>query len=138
MLTRQEALELAIICDQWPGGMGCVLLPKPSTKRGYVSAEWGWKDHVPGNFNYTALSAFPSGALLCPVTKLGVLRTARNFRDHLAAYDEIRSAVMTATLLSQKEAKIEYNRLLSKDPRALAALFRKYAESIQENEYSSH
>jgi hypothetical protein len=121
-LTRDEAKSLALCCDSWPGGLGCALVPSRFSKRGYKNADWGWRGRIPGNFNYAEI---PAGALLCPVTRLGVLRNAINFKDHLLAYGLIRAALIT--VMGEADIKARYNQALRLEPKVLAARFQEYA-----------
>lgn len=127
-LKIDEAMAIADICDRWPGGLGCVLVKAENSKRGYVNGGWGWKGHIPGDFDYAKLQSFRSETtIFCPVTLLGISRGAKDFKDHQIAYNVILTAVIYITGLDVPSAKKFYNDKLKQDQHTLASLFRNFA-----------
>lgn len=128
MLTKEEAKTIYDICTIWPGGLGCVLIPDYTAKRGFRTADWGWKGKKVGDFEYSHLSRFKD-ALLCPVTAIGVMRGAERFQDHMAAYRDINEALCSLLHRDYDEVKRIYNFLLSRYPLSLSCLFDNIAQN---------
>lgn len=132
MLTKEEALKVAEICNTWPGGLGCVLIPSKNSKRGYKNAEWGWRGRKFGNFKYEDLKNMPETTIYCPVTAIGIMRGAKDFKDHMNAYQDIRELVIKVCGFTLEEAHKKYNYLLSHDPKMLSLIFETYANYEEE------
>jgi hypothetical protein len=124
MLTDSEIDTVTKILEIWPGGMGCILVPG-KTKRGYKTANWGWRGRKFGNFDYGLVTSFEN-AILCPVTAVGVMRYAIGFEDHMKAYNDIRETLEAALKIQAPKSKLVYNYMLSHYPRSLGQIFWHY------------
>lgn len=124
MLTDPEIDLITKILEVWPGGMGCILIPA-NTKRGYKTADWGWRGKRYGNFDYGIVSSY-SNAILCPVTAVGVMRNAIGFADHMQSYTDIRETLEAALKIESPQSKLVYNYMLSHYPRSLGQIFWHY------------
>lgn len=136
-LTKTEAKEIQKILEDWPNRMGCVLVPAKQgerAKNGWKPLDWGWKGHRFGNFDYLKLQNMlleQETYKLCPVTALGILRGARNFKDHMDSYHVIIEALQL--MLPSTNVQKMYNELLKTNACVLASYFEEYAEKHAES-----
>lgn len=137
MLTEREIKKVIEILEVWPNRMGCVLVPSSRGKHGYKALPWGWSGKRFGNFDYAYLQDLlknHDAALLCPVTAVGMMRGAKDFQDHMSAYQAIRATFAMIQHISVEQAQIQYNTLLKTNAKKLAVLL---VEHLREKELSA-
>jgi len=123
-LSREEALACATITDQWPGGLGEVLVPDAKQKRGFK--------RDPSFSVFKKDYSCPSDALKCPVMVIKEMRgwPHGEYAKHLSAWRSLRDAYAKVLGLDLKAAHELYNEHLRSTPREMSKVLRQYAELV--------
>lgn len=133
LMSREEALAVADVLDDWPPGLGFVLM-RSSRPRGWQIFKWSedprshWRlwDEPP-----------PLGPDVkhCPVVTLHVMRGvsesgSARFREHHDAFWGMIDTLAPELGLDRETTREWYNDYLREDPRGLAEEFRALARRL--------